>query len=35
MIYFINFYDLLDYVSYQLEILLCDDNLEKYFFFLL
>ena len=30
-----NFYDLLDFISYKLEILLCDDNLDKYFFFLL
>lgn len=35
MIYFINFYDLLDFISYQLEWILSDDNLDKYLFFLL
>jgi hypothetical protein len=30
MIY-LNIYDLLDYISYQLEWILCDDTIDKYF----
>jgi hypothetical protein len=29
----INFFDLLDYISYKLELILCDDNLDWVFKF--